>query len=63
MEGQVREFTKWFVLFSHTSLCSLTLAISCRLVSKLNPFPGMKHLDVAGGTGTLALLIYQFLLL
>ncbi|KAK6126628.1 hypothetical protein DH2020_039638 [Rehmannia glutinosa] len=22
-----------------------------RLVSKLNPFPGMKHLDVAGGTG------------
>ncbi|GMQ02019.1 hypothetical protein CsSME_00048446 [Camellia sinensis var. sinensis] len=21
-----------------------------RLVSKLNPFPGMKHLDVAGGT-------------
>jgi 2-methoxy-6-polyprenyl-1,4-benzoquinol methylase len=24
---------------------------SFRLVSKLNPFPGMKHLDVAGGTG------------
>ncbi|XP_041021788.1 2-methoxy-6-polyprenyl-1,4-benzoquinol methylase, mitochondrial isoform X3 [Juglans microcarpa x Juglans regia] len=23
-----------------------------RLVSKLNPFPGMKHLDVAGGTGS-----------
>lgn len=22
-----------------------------RLISKLNPFPGMKHLDVAGGTG------------
>ncbi|RXH71542.1 hypothetical protein DVH24_018897 [Malus domestica] len=22
-----------------------------RLVSKLNPFPGMKHLDVAGETG------------
>jgi len=22
-----------------------------RLVSMLNPFPGMKHLDVAGGTG------------
>ncbi|MCI12870.1 2-methoxy-6-polyprenyl-14-benzoquinol methylase mitochondrial-like, partial [Trifolium medium] len=21
-----------------------------RLVSMLNPFPGMKHLDVAGGT-------------
>ncbi|KAK1318699.1 hypothetical protein QJS10_CPB04g01184 [Acorus calamus] len=25
-----------------------------RLVSKLNPFPGMKHLDVAGGTGDIA---------
>ncbi|XP_031381511.1 2-methoxy-6-polyprenyl-1,4-benzoquinol methylase, mitochondrial isoform X1 [Punica granatum] len=25
-----------------------------RLVSKLNPFPGMKHLDVAGGTGDVA---------
>ncbi|KAE9445087.1 hypothetical protein C3L33_23014, partial [Rhododendron williamsianum] len=24
-----------------------------RLVSKLNPFPGMRHLDVAGGTGKL----------
>ena len=24
---------------------------SFRLISKLNPFPGMKHLDVAGGTG------------
>lgn len=25
-----------------------------RLVSQLNPFPGMKHLDVAGGTGDVA---------
>ncbi|KAL5712556.1 2-methoxy-6-polyprenyl-1,4-benzoquinol methylase [Ranunculus cassubicifolius] len=25
-----------------------------RLVSDLNPFPGMKHLDVAGGTGDVA---------
>ncbi|TYK21018.1 2-methoxy-6-polyprenyl-1,4-benzoquinol methylase [Cucumis melo var. makuwa] len=25
-----------------------------RLVSELNPFPGMKHLDVAGGTGDVA---------
>uniref|UniRef100_A0A0D9YKU4 2-methoxy-6-polyprenyl-1,4-benzoquinol methylase, mitochondrial n=1 Tax=Oryza glumipatula TaxID=40148 RepID=A0A0D9YKU4_9ORYZ len=25
-----------------------------RLISKLNPFPGMKHLDVAGGTGDVA---------
>lgn len=25
-----------------------------RLVSKLHPFPGMKHLDVAGGTGDVA---------
>lgn len=41
-------------------IVNILLNISCRLVSKLNPFPGMKHLDVAGGTGTLALLIYQF---
>lgn len=27
-----------------------------RLISKLNPFPGMKHLDVAGGTGILPFL-------
>ncbi|KAL2903251.1 2-methoxy-6-polyprenyl-1 4-benzoquinol methylase mitochondrial [Bienertia sinuspersici] len=25
-----------------------------RLVEELNPFPGMKHLDVAGGTGDVA---------
>ncbi|KAH9617620.1 hypothetical protein KSS87_006083 [Heliosperma pusillum] len=25
-----------------------------RLVEELNPFPGMKHLDVAGGTGDIA---------
>ncbi|XP_022731029.1 2-methoxy-6-polyprenyl-1,4-benzoquinol methylase, mitochondrial-like [Durio zibethinus] len=25
-----------------------------RLVSKLNPFPGMKHIDMAGGTGDVA---------
>ena len=24
---------------------------SCRVISKLSPFPGMQHLDVAGGTG------------
>ena len=23
-----------------------------KLISKMNPFPGMKHLDVAGGTGS-----------
>jgi len=28
--------------------------VICRLVSKLAPFPGMQHLDVAGGTGTCA---------
>lgn len=27
-----------------------------RLVTKLGPFPGMKHLDVAGGTGRLMML-------
>ena len=26
----------------------------CRLVESLRPFPGMQHLDVAGGTGDVA---------
>jgi len=30
-----------------------------RLVSKLNPFPGMRHLDVAGGTGDVAFRILE----
>ncbi|KAK8487566.1 hypothetical protein V6N13_016408 [Hibiscus sabdariffa] len=30
-----------------------------RLVSKLTPFPGMKHLDVAGGTGDVAFRILE----
>ncbi|XP_034711850.1 2-methoxy-6-polyprenyl-1,4-benzoquinol methylase, mitochondrial isoform X1 [Vitis riparia] len=30
-----------------------------RLVSKLHPFPGMKHLDVAGGTGDVAFKILE----
>ncbi|XP_010525075.1 PREDICTED: 2-methoxy-6-polyprenyl-1,4-benzoquinol methylase, mitochondrial isoform X2 [Tarenaya hassleriana] len=30
-----------------------------RLVGKLNPFPGMKHLDVAGGTGDVAFRIFD----
>ncbi|KAK5810573.1 2-methoxy-6-polyprenyl-1,4-benzoquinol methylase, mitochondrial -like protein [Gossypium arboreum] len=30
-----------------------------RLVSKLSPFPGMKHLDVAGGTGDVAFRILE----
>ncbi|XP_051113980.1 2-methoxy-6-polyprenyl-1,4-benzoquinol methylase, mitochondrial [Andrographis paniculata] len=30
-----------------------------RLVSELNPFPGMKHLDVAGGTGDVAFRIME----
>ncbi|XP_022721337.1 2-methoxy-6-polyprenyl-1,4-benzoquinol methylase, mitochondrial-like isoform X2 [Durio zibethinus] len=30
-----------------------------RLVSKLRPFPGMKHLDVAGGTGDVAFRILE----
>lgn len=30
-----------------------------RLVDKLNPFPGMKHLDVAGGTGDVAFRILE----
>lgn len=30
-----------------------------RLVSKLNPFPGMQHLDVAGGTGDIAFRVLE----
>ncbi|KAL6970703.1 2-hexaprenyl-6-methoxy-1,4-benzoquinone methyltransferase [Sarracenia purpurea var. burkii] len=30
-----------------------------RLVSKLNPFPGMRHLDVAGGTGDVAFRVLE----
>ncbi|XXG78834.1 hypothetical protein AAC387_Pa09g0012 [Persea americana] len=30
-----------------------------RLVSKLHPFPGMKHLDVAGGTGDIAFRVLE----
>lgn len=30
-----------------------------RLISKLNPFPGMKHLDVAGGTGDVAFRVVE----
>ncbi|KAI8542365.1 hypothetical protein RHMOL_Rhmol08G0133100 [Rhododendron molle] len=32
-----------------------------RLISKLNPFPGMRHLDVAGGTGDVAFRILESL--
>lgn len=35
-------------MLDFTYICDYFLL---RLVSKLNPFPGMKHLDVAGGTG------------
>ncbi|AQK97969.1 2-methoxy-6-polyprenyl-14-benzoquinol methylase mitochondrial [Zea mays] len=30
-----------------------------RLISKLNPFPAMKHLDVAGGTGDVAFRVLE----
>ena len=36
----------------HVDISYLSVMLS-RLVSMLNPFPGMKHLDVAGGTGKL----------
>ena len=47
-------------------LSSFLLSISycltfSRFVSKLNPFPGMRHLDVAGGTGQLYSLYMQHL--
>lgn len=43
-----------FLFYLATVLTLLVLVIcSCdfRLVGKLSPFTGMKHLDVAGGTG------------
>jgi 2-methoxy-6-polyprenyl-1,4-benzoquinol methylase len=39
------------LLFSTVPHSNQLRFFSFRLVSKLNPFPGMKHLDVAGGTG------------
>lgn len=30
-----------------------------RLVEKLRPFPGMRHLDVAGGTGDVAFRVLE----
>ncbi|OIT33287.1 PREDICTED: 2-methoxy-6-polyprenyl-1,4-benzoquinol methylase, mitochondrial [Nicotiana attenuata] len=39
--------------------CGLHRLWKDRLVSKLNPFPGMKHLDVAGGTGDVAFRILE----
>jgi ubiquinone/menaquinone biosynthesis C-methylase UbiE len=37
-------------LWVHADISYFSMMLS-RLVSVLNPFPGMKHLDVAGGTG------------
>ena len=37
-------------LWVHGDISYFSMMLS-RLVSMLNPFPGMKHLDVAGGTG------------
>ena len=34
--------------------CSLTDDAGCRLVAQMSLFPGMQHLDVAGGTGDVA---------
>nr|KJB22028.1 hypothetical protein B456_004G025900 [Gossypium raimondii] len=45
-----------------SSCCFLYFTSSAqfiRLVSKLSPFPGMKHLDVAGGTGDVAFRILE----
>ncbi len=35
------------------------LDVLCRLVEKLRPFPGMRHLDVAGGTGDVAFRVLE----
>ncbi|XP_065636806.1 2-methoxy-6-polyprenyl-1,4-benzoquinol methylase, mitochondrial isoform X2 [Quercus suber] len=43
------------------SCCCIFSCQNFRLVSKLNPFPGMKHLDVAGGTGDVAFRILETL--
>lgn len=39
-------------------LCS-PATIACRLVEQLKPFPGMRHVDVAGGTGDVASRVAQ----
>lgn len=38
----------------HGLTCSDATSFPYRLVTQLWPFPGMRHLDVAGGTGDIA---------
>ncbi|XP_038978469.1 2-methoxy-6-polyprenyl-1,4-benzoquinol methylase, mitochondrial isoform X1 [Phoenix dactylifera] len=45
--------TPWLILIL------LFVNVFSRLVSKLHPFPGMKHLDVAGGTGDVAFRVLE----
>lgn len=42
-----------------TLACAKASLLACRLVEKLRPFPGMQHLDVAGGTGDVAFRVLE----
>ena len=44
---------------AHTASCPQRTFIFRRLVSQLQPFAGMQHLDVAGGTGDIAFRVLQ----
>lgn len=50
MEGKVR-LCDTFITSVQNNLTLFGGFVYVRLVGKLSPFPGMKHLDVAGGTG------------
>lgn len=57
MEGKVYTlvvillYHKCFMISSCIKIVTFGGLFDLRLVGKLSPFAGMKHLDVAGGTG------------
>lgn len=54
MEGKVRDsvvILLHYKCFMVSSCVKFETLVGPRLVGKLSPFAGMKHLDVAGGTG------------
>jgi hypothetical protein len=53
LEGQVAAAYPFHFFYGYLPLSLDLLFFSFRLISKLNPFPAMKHLDVAGGTGNI----------
>jgi hypothetical protein len=56
VEGQVAAACPFRFFYGYLPLSLELRFFSFRLISKLNPFPGMKHLDVSGGTGNIYLL-------